>query len=86
VVTIILGILFIAVALYTILPISWGLGWMAEFMATLKGFVPLFLLFMGVLFLLVGVLMIKDKIEARKEEKKIQQQTEQENKESDGNK
>ena len=63
------GIICILFAVYSVLPgIPYGLEWGPEVIEFLKGGVPLFILFIGIIAVFIGIADIKDKIEAKKEE------------------
>ena len=66
-ITIILGILFIAFTVFAVLP-SCPLNWGADVIAFLKGFAPVLAAFVGTICLFIGAADIKDKIEAKKED------------------
>ncbi|MBQ0163207.1 MAG: hypothetical protein KBS84_08645 [Treponema sp.] len=63
---IILGIIFIAFTVFSVLPgyLNWG----ADVIQFLKGFAPVLAAFIGLISLLIGAADIKDKKEAKKEE------------------
>ena len=63
-----IGIVLILFAVYSILPVSWGLQWWAEVIQFLKGGVPILAVFVGLIAFFVGIADIKDKREAKKEE------------------
>ena len=68
-VALIVGIVFIVFAVYSVLPIEgWGLQWWEEVLAVLKGGVPLIAVFVGLIAVLIGIADIRDRIEAKKEE------------------
>lgn len=66
----IIGILFILFAIYSVVPVSWGLEWWPYVLEFLKGSVPVFVLFIGVIAVLIGIADIRDRIEEKKEEEK----------------
>ncbi|MFO7848595.1 MAG: hypothetical protein R6V67_01430 [Spirochaetia bacterium] len=66
----IIGILFILFAVYSVLPVSWGLEWWPYVLEFLKGSIPVFVLFIGIIAVLIGIADIRDRIEEKKEEKK----------------
>ena len=66
-IALILGILFIAFTVFSVLP-SMPLAWGAEVIHFLKGSLPVFSAFIGVIAILIGFADIKDKSEAKKEE------------------
>ena len=65
-VALIVGLLFIAFPVFAALPS--GLGWAAHIVLFLKGFLPFFTAFTGLIALFIGIADIKDKNEAKKEE------------------
>ncbi|MCR4789445.1 MAG: hypothetical protein K5839_00025 [Treponemataceae bacterium] len=67
-ISLILGILFIAFTVFACLP-TVGLGWGPEIIEFLKGFAPVLTAFVGLIAVFVGIADIKDKREAKKEEK-----------------
>jgi flagellar biosynthesis/type III secretory pathway M-ring protein FliF/YscJ len=69
VVALIVGIVFIVFAVYSVLPIpGWGLNWWDEVLLFLQGGVPIIAVFIGLIAVFIGIADIKDKIEAKKEE------------------
>ena len=64
----IVGIVFIAFAVYSVLPVSWSLQWWDYVVNFLKGGVPIVALFVGLIAVFIGLADIKDRIEAKKEE------------------
>lgn len=64
----IVGIVFIAFAVYSVLPVSWSLQWWDYVVNFLKGGVPIVALFVGLIAVFIGIADIKDRIEAKKEE------------------
>ena len=66
-ISIILGIIFIAFTVFSVLP-ACPLAWGPEVIAFLKGSVPVLAAFIGLICLFVGAADIKDKKEAKKEE------------------
>lgn len=67
-VALLVGIIFILFAVYTVLPFPWALGWWEPVLEFLMGGVPILALFIGLIAVFIGIADIKDKIEARKEE------------------
>lgn len=63
------GIIFLCFAVYSVLPVSWSLQWWPYVLDFLKGGLPLIALFVGLIALLVGLADIKDRKAARAEEK-----------------
>ena len=66
-ISIILGIIFIAFTVFSVLPMC-PLAWGPEVIAFLKGSIPVLAAFIGLICLFVGAADIKDKKEAKKEE------------------
>ena len=67
-IALLIGVLLILFAVYSVLPLSWALGWWPEVIQFLKGGVPLLAVFIGLISFFVGVADIKDRIESKKEE------------------
>ena len=67
-VALLVGIVFVLFAVYSVLPVDWSLGWGAYVIDFLKGGVPLIAAFIGLIAVFIGIADIKDKIEAKKEE------------------
>ena len=67
-IALLIGILLILFAVYSVLPFSWSLNWWSDVIQFLKGGVPLIAVFIGLISFFVGVADIKDKIESKKEE------------------
>ena len=63
-----IGIVLILFAVYSILPVSWGLQWWPEVVQFLKGGVPILAVFVGLIAFFVGIADVRDKREAKKEE------------------
>ena len=63
----ILGFAAMAVAVLAVLPA--GLGWGGDVLAFLRGALPVIAAFIGLILFFVGISDIKDRAEARKEEK-----------------
>lgn len=64
----ILGFVIIVIAALSILPA--GLGWGGDVLVFLRGALPVIAVLIGLLLVFIGIADIKDRIEARKEEKK----------------
>jgi len=70
---IIIGLLIIAAAVFTILPadiIGFGLSWGNDVLAFLRGGVPVIAILIGIIAVFIGIADIKDRAEAKKEEAK----------------
>lgn len=65
-VALIVGILFIAFAVFACIP--GPLGWWAEIIVFLKGMLPVLAAFVGIIAVFIGIADIKDRIEAKREE------------------
>jgi uncharacterized membrane protein len=70
-IALIIGLIFIAVAVWTVLPanILYGQDWWQYVLVFLKGGAPILALLIGIIAFFIGIADIKDKIEAKKEEK-----------------
>lgn len=68
-VALIVGIVFIVFAVYSVLPLDgWGLWWWDEVLLVLRGGIPLIAVFVGLIAVLIGIADIRDRMEAKKEE------------------
>lgn len=67
-VSVILGLLFLAFAVFAVLP-QCPLAWGQDVLSFLRGSIPVFAAFVGLICLFIGAADIKDKKEARAEEK-----------------
>ena len=68
----IIGLVIIAAAVFAILPVDiagFGLGWGNDVLAFLRGGVPVIAALIGIIAVFIGVADIKDRAEAKKEEK-----------------
>ncbi|MDR2965064.1 MAG: hypothetical protein LBU88_04745 [Treponema sp.] len=68
----IIGLLIIAAAVFAILPaeiLGFGLGWGAEVTAFLRGGLPVIAILIGLVAIFIGIADMKDRAEAKKEEK-----------------
>lgn len=70
--SLVLGVVIILAALGAVLPA--GLGWWDDVLIFLRGALPVFAVFIGLIALCIGVADIKDRIDARKEEKQAPEQ------------
>ncbi len=68
-VALLVGVLLIAFAVYSVLPFPWALNWWRDVVEFIKGGVPVIAVFIGLISVLVGVADIKDKIEEKREAK-----------------
>ncbi|MBQ9495293.1 MAG: hypothetical protein IJR50_06610 [Treponema sp.] len=66
--SLIAGIIFIAFTVFSLVP-SWSLNWGADVLAFLRGSLPVFAAFIGLICLFIGAADIKDKREAAREER-----------------
>jgi len=64
----IIGLIVIAAAVITCIPD--GLGWWDEVLVFLRGCLPVLAVFIGLILMFAGIMDIRDKITAGKEEKK----------------
>ena len=67
-IALIIGLVLMLFAVYSVLPFDWSLQWWQPVVAFLKGGVPILALFIGVIAFFIGVADIKDKIESKREE------------------
>lgn len=77
-VALIVGLIFVLFAVYSVLPFSWSLNWWQPVLEVLKGGIPLLAIFIGLIAVFIGIADIKDKIEAKKEEEEEEVETENE--------
>ncbi len=73
-IALLIGILLILFAVFSVLPFSWSLSWWSDVIQFLKGGVPLIAVFIGLISFFVGVADIKDKIESKKEEEEEEEE------------
>ncbi len=68
-VAIILGLVFIVLGIWAVLPFAFplGLNWGPQVLAVLQGGAPLVVLLLGLLAILVGIADMKDAMAAKKE-------------------
>ena len=68
-VALIVGIVFVLFAVYSVLPLpGWGLNWWNDVLLFLRGGVPIIAILIGVIAVFIGIADIKDRIEAKREE------------------
>lgn len=67
-VALIVGIVFIAFAVYSVLPVSWSLEWWPYVVDFLRGGVPIIAVLVGLIAVFIGIADIKDRVEAKREE------------------
>jgi len=68
--SLIIGLLIIAAAVYTILPASpegFGLGWGENVIDFLKGGIPVIAILIGIIVVFIGIADAKDRAEAKRE-------------------
>ena len=70
-ISLIFGLLCVAFTVFACLP-TFGLGWGMDIVQFLKGFAPVLAAFVGAIAIFVGIADMKDKHEAKKEEKAAQ--------------
>jgi len=70
-IALIIGLIFMAAAVWTVLPadILYGCNWWQFVVVFFKGGAPILALLIGIIAFFIGIADIKDKIEAKKEEK-----------------
>ena len=73
----VVGIGLVLLAVYLVLPVSWSPQWGNSVLEFLKGGIPLGALMIGLLAIFIGITDIKDRIEAKKEEKEKSEKKEQ---------
>jgi len=69
---VIFGLLVIAAAVFAILPkeiLGFGLGWGEDVLTFLRGAAPVLAILVGLVALFIGIADMKDRAEAKKEEK-----------------
>lgn len=74
-VSLIIGLIFIAFTVFSVLP-NMPLNWGSEVILFLKGCAPVVAAFLGLILLFIGAADIKDKKEAKKEEKEARAKAE----------
>lgn len=67
-VALIVGIVFMVFAVYSVLPFTWALNWWQPVLEFLRGGIPIIALLIGIIAVFIGIADIKDRIEAKKEE------------------
>lgn len=75
-VALIIGILFIAFAVISVIPVDGLLNWGTQVIAFLQGGAPVLAVFIGLIAIFIGIADIKDRIEAKKEEAEEAKQAE----------
>lgn len=72
-ISILFGLVCVAFTVFAVLP-SGPLNWGSEVIAFIKGFLPVFAGFIGLICFFIGAADIKDKKEAKKEEESNQEE------------
>ena len=62
------GLIFILFAVYSVIPVSWGLQWWQDVLQFLRGGIPIIAVLIGLIAVFICIAYIKDKIEVKKEE------------------
>ena len=75
-VALLIGLILVVFAVYSLLPVSWSPGWWDEMLEFLKGGIPIVAVLIGLVSFFVGVADIKDKIEAKREEEEERREAE----------
>ena len=73
--SVIIGLLILAAAVFSILPpekAGFGLGWSDDVLAFLRGGLPVAALLIGIIAVFIGIADIKDRADAKKENAKKQ--------------
>ena len=78
-IALIIGVLLIAFTVFAGLP--QGLCWYPEMLKVLKGGAPIFLAFIGLILIFVGVADIRDRLEEKQEEEKMRNEEKMNNEE-----
>jgi hypothetical protein len=71
----IIGIVFLAGAVFAILPAhlaGFGLGWGNDVLAFLRGGLPVIAILIGLIAIFIGIADMKDRAEAKREEQKAE--------------
>ena len=75
-VALLIGLVLILFAIYSVLAVPWSPGWWDEALEFLKGGIPILAVFIGLISFFVGIADIKDKIEAQREEEEERREAE----------
>ena len=81
-IALLVGLILVAFAVFSVLPADWSLNWWDEAIEFLKGGAPLLAVFNGLLSIFVGKADIKDKMAAKREEQEEQREAEKQAQES----
>lgn len=73
-IALLIGLLLVLFAVYSVLPFPWALRWWPEVIQFLKGGVPIMAVFIGLISFFVGIADIKDKIESKREEEEEEEE------------
>ena len=81
-IALIIGLLLLAFGVWAVLPhdVLFGLGWGNQVIEFLKGGAPILAFLIGIISFFIGIADIKDKIDAKKEEKAAQSEKAEEGK------
>jgi hypothetical protein len=84
-IALVIGIILLLFGVYAVLPLGRGfIDWSQEVIAFLKGAAPVIALFIGLISLFIGIADIKDRIEAKKEEREERESAESDVEKSEG--
>jgi uncharacterized membrane protein len=72
-IALLVGLVLLLFAVYSVLPVPWSMQWWPDVIAVLKGGIPVAALLVGLIALFVGFADIKDKMEAKKEEREAKE-------------
>ena len=72
-IALLVGVVLLLFAVYSVLPVPWSTQWWPDVMEFLKGSIPVVALLIGLIALFVGFADIKDKMEAKKEEREAKE-------------
>lgn len=72
-IALLVGLVLLLFAVYSVLPVPWSMRWWPDVMDFLKGGIPVAALLIGLIALFVGFADIKDKMEAKKEEREAKE-------------
>lgn len=72
-IALLIGVVLLLFAVYSVLPVSWSMQWWKDVMELLRGGIPVAALLIGLVALFVGFADIKDKMEAKKEEREAKE-------------
>ncbi len=81
-IALLVGLILVAFAVFSVLPADWSLNWWDEAIEFLKGGVPILAVFIGLISFFVGIADIKDKMAAKREEQEEQREAEKQAQES----